>query len=61
MMLVGDDPSSINFTQADRQAKIQGLLLTATHRGNDKGNITARSDRHVRNVEGNRIGRPSKE
>jgi hypothetical protein len=61
MVFVGYGPLPIDLAQADRQAKVQGLVLfvgarsSALHRRDDKSDIPAGSDIHVSNIEGDRI------
>src|SRR5215469_5022526 len=61
MVFVCDSPSTTDFAQTDREAKIQfsalpvGSGFGAMHRRDDKGNVARGRDIHRSNVEDDRI------
>src|ERR1700733_3920027 len=61
MVFMCDRPSTIDFDQTDREAKIQSLALPVgsrlgtMHRCDNKGNLAPRRDRHRSNVKDNRV------
>ena len=61
MVFVRDRPSTTDFAQTDREAKIESLALTAgsgfraMHRCDDEANVASRCDRHRINVEDDRV------
>ena len=61
MVFVCDSPSTTDFAQTDREAKIQSLALPvgsrfgAMHRCDDKGNVARRCESHRSNVEDDRV------